>query len=191
MVRQRRQRVHRRRHAQGGKAPAQNQLLGLRKELDLANAAPAQFDIVACHRDLAMAAMGMDLPLDGVNILDRREIQIAPPDERLDRFQKGGAGLRIAGAGPRLDHGGAFPILPLAFVIGFRRFGGDRHLGRARVRPEPQIDAKDIALHPWVRRSAASAGARYPPPRRADRRAWRREISRHRKTPPDRYRWNN
>ena len=37
----------RRRHAQAGMAPAQDQLLGLGEEFDLADAAAAQLDIVA------------------------------------------------------------------------------------------------------------------------------------------------
>ncbi len=63
-------------------AAAQDQLLGLGEEFDLANAAAPQLDIVARHRDLAMADMGMNLPLDGLDILDGGEIQMPPPDER-------------------------------------------------------------------------------------------------------------
>ena len=83
--RQRRQRVQGRGRAQARITPAQDQLLGLGEEFDLADAAAAQLDVVARHRDLAMAGMGVDLALDGMNVLDRREIQIAPPDERRDR----------------------------------------------------------------------------------------------------------
>ena len=71
-----------------GCAPAQNQLLGLGEEFDLADAAAAQLDVVARDGDLAMTAMGMDLALDGMDILDGREIQIAPPDEGRDRGQE-------------------------------------------------------------------------------------------------------
>ena len=69
-------------------APAQDQLLGLGEEFDLADAAAAQLDVVARDRDLAMAAMGMDLALDGMDVLDGGEIQIAPPDEGLDGRQE-------------------------------------------------------------------------------------------------------
>ncbi len=61
--------------------PAQDQLLGLGEELDFADAAAPQLDIVAGDRDLAMAFMGMDLALDGLDVLDGGEVQVAPPDE--------------------------------------------------------------------------------------------------------------
>ena len=90
---QRIQRVLGRGRAQARMAPAQDQLLGLGEEFDLADAAAAQLDIVAGDRDLAMPDMGVDLPLDGLDVLDGREIQIAPPDERPERGQELRAGL--------------------------------------------------------------------------------------------------
>ena len=64
--------------------PAQDQLLGLGEEFDLADAAAPQLDVVARDRDFAMADMGMDLPLDRMDVLDGREVEIAPPDEGRD-----------------------------------------------------------------------------------------------------------
>src|SRR5580692_9600873 len=46
--------------AQLAVAAAGDELLGLGKKLDLANAAAAEFYIVPLHRDLAMAAIGVD-----------------------------------------------------------------------------------------------------------------------------------
>ena len=109
--------------AQAGMAPAQDQLLGLGKEFDLANAAMPQLDIVAFDRDLAMTGMGVNLALDGLDVLDGGEIQIPPPDERPDIGKKAGPGLRIAGTGARLDHGGAFPVLAHGFIVIQRRIG--------------------------------------------------------------------
>ncbi len=86
MRRQRCQRIHGARWPQIRMPAAQDQLLGLGKEFDLADAAAAQLDIVARHRDFAMADMGMNLPFDGMDILDRGEIQIAPPDEGRNVF---------------------------------------------------------------------------------------------------------
>ena len=63
--------------------PAPDQLLGLRKELDFADAAAAGLDVVALDSDSPAAAIGVDLPLDRVDVLDRREIEVLPPDERL------------------------------------------------------------------------------------------------------------
>ena len=56
------------------------------------------------------------------------------------------AGLGIAGAGARLDHGGALPVLAHGFVIIQRRIGGDGDLGGAGIGPQAQIDAEDIAI---------------------------------------------
>ena len=63
---------------------AGDQLLGLREELDLADAAAAELDVVALDRDLALAAIGLDLPLDRVDVGDRREVEILAPDERRE-----------------------------------------------------------------------------------------------------------
>ena len=73
-------------------------------------------------------------------------VEIAPPDERLDRLEKMRAGFRIAGAGARLDQRGALPILAHAFVVGLGRIGRDRDLRRAGIGPQAQIDAEDIAV---------------------------------------------
>ena len=56
------------------------------------------------------------------------------------------AGRDVAGAGPRLDHGGALPVLSDALVVVERRRGRDRDLRRARIGPQPQIGAEHIAV---------------------------------------------
>ncbi len=75
------QRDERLRHAQLRLAAAGDELLGLDEELDLANAAAPDLDVVARDRDLAEAAEGVDLALHGVNVGDRREIEVLAPDE--------------------------------------------------------------------------------------------------------------
>ena len=60
---------------------AGDELLGLHEELDLADAAAAELDVVALDRDLAMAAIGVDLPLHRVDVGDRGEVEIFAPDE--------------------------------------------------------------------------------------------------------------
>ena len=62
-------------------AAAGDQLLGLREELDLADAAAAELDVVAFDRDLAMAAIGVDLPLHRVHVGERGEVEIFAPHE--------------------------------------------------------------------------------------------------------------
>ena len=55
---------------------APDQLLCLGEELDLANAAAPEFDVVASDRNRPMALMGVDLALDRMDVADRGEIQI-------------------------------------------------------------------------------------------------------------------
>ncbi len=133
--------------AQFGVAAAGDELLRLHEKLDLADAAAAELDVVALDRDLAMAAIGMDLPLHLVHVGDGRVVEIFAPDERRQVAQEAARRQReIAGAGPRLDQRGALPVLAAAFVVIERRFGRDRDLGRRRIGTQPQIDAKHIAV---------------------------------------------
>ena len=127
-------------------AAAGDELLGLHEELDLADAAAAELDVVALDRDLAMAAIGVDLPLHAVDVGDGGEVEIFAPDERRQLAQQLLAGRDVAGAGARLDHGGALPVAPDALVVVERRRGRDRDLGRARVGPQPQIGAEHVAV---------------------------------------------
>ena len=115
-------------------AAAGDQLLRLHEELDLADAAAAELDVVALDRDLAVAAIGVDLPLHRVHVGDRGEVEIFAPDEGREFAQELLAGRDIAGAGARLDHRRAFPVLADAFVIVERRGGRDRDLRRGRDR---------------------------------------------------------
>ena len=113
---------------------AGNELLGLDEELDLADAAAAELDVVTFDRDLVVTAIGVDLPLHGVDIGDRGEVEIFAPDERRQLGEQLFARRDIAGARPRLDHRRALPVLSDALVIVERRGGRDGDLGRARDR---------------------------------------------------------
>ena len=129
-----------------GMPAAGNELLGLREELDVTDAAAPKLDVVAGDGDRVVAFMGMHAPLHGVDIGDRREVEIFAPYEGFELTQELLSGLDIAGNNARLDQGGAFPILPKALVIGQPGVGRKRHLRRARVRPQPQIGPENIAV---------------------------------------------
>src|SRR5580692_11630997 len=73
---QRRKSCERRCGAQCSVSPAGDQLLRLYEEFDFANAPAAQFYVVTGNRDLAMAFMRMDLPLDGMDVLNGGVIEI-------------------------------------------------------------------------------------------------------------------
>ena len=81
---------------------AGDQLLGLREELDLADAAAAELDVVPLDRNLAMAAIGVDLPLHRVHVGDGGEVEILSPDERREFVENRLASRDVAGAGTRL-----------------------------------------------------------------------------------------
>ena len=129
-----------------GMAARGDKLLGLREELDIADAAAPELDIVACDRDLAVALMGMHAPLHGVDVGDGREVEIFAPDEGRELAQELFARVDIAGNDARLDQGGALPVLAEAFVVGEACVGGERDLRRPRVGAEPQIRAEHITV---------------------------------------------
>ena len=121
-------------------------MLRLDEELDLANAAAAEFRVVARDRDIAAAAMAADLPLDRLDVANRREIQMLAPEKRADGAQERASRRRVAGDGPRLDQRRALPVLPQAGVISLRRRGRYGERRRRGVRPQAEIDAEDIAV---------------------------------------------
>src|SRR3979490_1301324 len=108
-------------------AAAGDQWLGLREKFDLTDAAAADLDVMALDRDLALAAIGLHLPLHVVDIGQCGEIQMLAPDEWRKLRNQRLAGVGIAGAGPRLDHRRALPGAPLPLVIMQRRVDRDRN----------------------------------------------------------------
>src|SRR3982074_1400546 len=96
---------------------AGDQLLGLRKEFDLANTATPDLDVVTFDSDLALPAKSLHLPLHVMHIGQCREIEMLAPDKGRDLSDQRVAGFRIAGAGPRLDHRGPLPGSPFPFII--------------------------------------------------------------------------
>ena len=125
---------------------AEDQLLGLDEELDLADAAAPDLEIVAGDPDPAVPPIGVDLPLDRVDVADRGEIEMAPPQERLQPAQQALADRLFARHHPRLDQRGALPVLAVALVVlrGILDRQGERLAGR--MRPQPQVDPEHVAL---------------------------------------------
>src|SRR5206468_8366869 len=102
---------------------AGNQLLGLGEKFDFADTTTPDLDVVTLDRDLALAAIGLHLPLHVVNVGKGCEVEMLAPDERRDLRHDSFARGKIARTGPRLDHRGALPGAPFALVIMQRRFG--------------------------------------------------------------------
>ena len=64
-------------------AAAGNQLLRLHEKLDLTDTAATKLHVVAFDRDLAVTSVDVDLLLHGMNVGERRVVEIFAPDERL------------------------------------------------------------------------------------------------------------
>ena len=71
-----------------------------------------ELDIVTFHGDFAMAAIGMNLLLHGVNVGDCRVVEVLAPDERRELADEPLAGGNVAGARSRLDQSRALPVSP-------------------------------------------------------------------------------
>jgi hypothetical protein len=143
---QRRERLQRRFEAQLGISAAGDELLRLDEEFDLADAAPAELDVVPFHRDFIVAAIGVDLALHRVHVGNGREVEIFAPDEGREPGEKRLPGRDVARARPRFDQRGALPILSTALVVVERRRGGDGDLSRGRIGTQPQIGAEHVAV---------------------------------------------
>ena len=52
----------------------------------------------------------------------------------------------VARRGPRLDHGGALPVLPHAFIVNGGGFQGDGNLRGAGIGAQAQVHAKAVAV---------------------------------------------
>ncbi len=127
-------------------AAAEDELLGLDEELDFADAAAPELDVVAGHRDALVTLDGVDLALHRVDVGDRRVVEILAPDEGREIGEKTLPEREIAGDRARLDHRRALPILAERLVIGVGAGGRHGDRGRGGIGAQPQIDAQDIAL---------------------------------------------
>ena len=129
-----------------GIAAAEDELLGLGEELDFADAAAPQLDVVAQHLDRAAAAMGIDLALDRMDVVDGREIEMLAPDVGRELAQEGVADGKGAGHRMGLDHGRALPVLADALVVELGRLHRHGKRRRARVGTQPEVSAEDVAV---------------------------------------------
>ena len=102
-------------------ASAQDELLGLREQFDVADAAAAEFYVEHRIGEFSTLMGGKYLALDRVHILDRGKVEMLAPDERRERSKKRAPFGAVAGGGARLDEGGALPVLPQRLVIMLRR----------------------------------------------------------------------
>jgi hypothetical protein len=139
--------------AQGRIAAAPDELQGLDQELDLADTAFAQLDVVPgdprrrVRRVRQRAApVRVDAPLHRVDIGDGGEIEARAPDEGADRVQERLPQGAVARHRARLDHRRALPVLAHRLVIGDRPPDGDRGRGGRGVGAQAEVGAEHVAV---------------------------------------------
>ncbi len=147
------QRAQRGRDAQVGIAAAPDELQGLRQELDLADAAFAELDVVAGDARHRVGASVSAPPLCSSIRRFIAWMSATAAKSRPRRQTKGRIASRnaaperqIAGHRARLDHRGALPVLAHAFVVGDgggQRDGGRRHGG---IGAQAQVGAEHVAV---------------------------------------------
>ena len=146
LVGERRQRRQRLALAQPRVAAADDELAGLGEELDVADAALAELEVVAGEAEGAGEALvGADAAADVLGVLDGGEVEVPAPDEGAEAGEEGLAGGDGAGAGAGLDVGGALPGAADALVVVLGRVGGDADRGDGGVGAEAEVDAEDVA----------------------------------------------
>src|SRR4029077_13109385 len=123
-----------------------DQLVRLRKEFDFADPAATGLDVMALDGDSPPAAIGVDLPLDRVDVLNSSKIEVLPPDKGFQLAQKMLPGDPVTSYRTSLYECCPFPILADALIVGKCSCDRQRQRGGCRVRPQPQIGAKYIAV---------------------------------------------
>ena len=128
-------------------AAADDQLPGLGEELDLADAALAELEVMAGDSNRpGQALVGADAAAHVLGVLDGGEVEVAAPDEGAQALEEALAGGNRAGAGAGLDVGGALPGAADALVVVLGRVGGDADRCHRGVGSQPQVDPEDVAL---------------------------------------------
>src|SRR5215469_3235965 len=123
-----------------------NQLLGLCEKFDFPDPAAAGLNIMAFNGDSPAPQMRVDLALDRVDVLDRREIEVFSPEKGSELLQKAPPRNKIACHRPGLYERSALPVLPDAFVVSERRRDRYRQRCGGRVGAESEIGTKHISI---------------------------------------------
>ena len=132
--------------SEGGVASTVDQLMGLGEELDLADAAATQLQIVAGLRNAGTAVLIANAVGQPADFIDRTEIKASAPHEGPDMVKKLFAGCNVASTGPRANESRPLPRQCRAFVMGDG--GVQRNGKRAHFRcgAQAQIDPENVPL---------------------------------------------
>ena len=127
-------------------SPATDNLPCLGEKLDLANTTAPKLHIVPRHQNCPVQAFVLaNTKAHIVCVLNGREVQIFPPNERLKTVEKCPARINRPRTRARLDERGTLPRSTEAFVISLRRFHRHAHRRRGRIGPQAQICPKHIS----------------------------------------------
>ena len=124
-------------------APAVNQLEGLGDELDLANAAGAELDVLA--HALAPHFL-LNQQLHRAQRLDGGEIQVAAIDEGAQHLQQFCPRGLIATHHARLDHGVALPVTTLVLVVLLQRVEAEHQRAARAIWAQAHVGAEHEAV---------------------------------------------
>ena len=127
--------------AQVGLAPAAHELQRLHDELDLANAARAELDVVRVI--VALALLG-DLPMDVAQPVVGVVVEVLAKDER--RHQRVELVVPLARQRARLEPGVALPGATLRDEVLLERRVGHRQRPALAVGSKPHVDAENEAF---------------------------------------------
>ncbi len=135
------QRFQRRPQAQMRFAPAANDLKHLHQELDLADSARTDLDVVG---DLAPLHFLADLRMQLAQAGQRAEVEVAPVHERGDD----GLELRgpVAADGPALHPGVAFPFATLRGEVVLQHVETHHQGPAVAIGPEARVDPEHEAV---------------------------------------------
>ncbi len=129
------------------RAPATgDQLLGLDKEFNFADATASELHIVTLDGNFTVTLVGMDLALDRMHILDGGKVEIFAPDERAEFLEERRAAFNVASHGAGLDKGCPLPVLAIGLVIIECCFNRDGQRRGAGIRAQAQIDPEHITI---------------------------------------------
>ena len=142
-LREPRERGTRRRRPQCRIAAAMDQLVDLREEFGLANAAPAAFQVIARAECLPLRMVIANAPRDAA---DLAEVERAPPDKGPHRIEEPRPQRDIPRRRPRANERRALPGQRLRLVIADRRADRQRDRRDLGRRPQAKIDPQHIAV---------------------------------------------
>ena len=138
------QRAQQATHAQGRFAATTDQLGQLHDELDLADAAGAELEVVG---EILARHFRIDQRLHLAQPGERGVVEVLAVDERAQQLLQLLAGSAVAGDRARLDPRVALPVAALALVVLFHRGERQRQPAGVAERAQAQVDPRADAVH--------------------------------------------